>query len=60
MIVTARRSVEFMDLHWAISKGEKKSLPTAKHAQEQILKHPAIVPIKETAKKVATPAPGVK
>lgn len=59
MKVKARRSIEFPDLKWAISEGQTKELPTDKRAAERILQSPAIVPIKDTAKKVATPKGGV-
>lgn len=59
--VFARKSIEFMDLHWAISKGETKELPASKAAQTQILAHSGIVlvPTKAVAKKVVPPKAGV-
>jgi len=57
MKVTARRSVEFPKLEWAISAGETKELPESKEAEARILQHPAIIPMKAAAKKEKPAAP---
>lgn len=50
MKVTARTSISFPKLHWAISAGETKDLPESKEAQERILAHEDITLIETTIK----------